>query len=336
MKLLIITQKADKTDPVLGFFHRWIEELALHCTEITVIAQKVGVHDLPKNVRVLSLGKEAGVGRFAQILRFWKLLITERSHYDRALVHMTPIWSVLGTPLWLLLRKPQYLWYESRGGRWPLTVALMFVRKVFSASPYGMPYPHPKQVITGHGIDTNVFHPGTQPREKGLLVSAGRITRAKRIGLMVECLAALPDSYHLVLAGTPITDEDKVEDEALRQSLHHRMLSGRVTLGALEPSALPPLLGRAETFLHASVTSLDKAVLEAMACGCFVVSSAKALAELLPPECTAHDHEMAQAVLALSALPPKEAQALRDRLRAIVVERHSLQSLAKRLTSEMS
>ena len=58
MKLLILTQKVDKNDPILGFFHRWVEEFARHCEQVTVIALGVGEYDLPQNVRVFSLGKE--------------------------------------------------------------------------------------------------------------------------------------------------------------------------------------------------------------------------------------------------------------------------------------
>jgi hypothetical protein len=61
MKLLIITQKVDINDPILGFFHRWIEEFAKHCEKITVICLYKGTYNLPNNVKVLSLGKEEGV-----------------------------------------------------------------------------------------------------------------------------------------------------------------------------------------------------------------------------------------------------------------------------------
>ena len=56
-RLLITTQAVDLDDPVLGFFHRWIEEFAKHCESISVICLKEGRHDLPDNVHVYSLGK---------------------------------------------------------------------------------------------------------------------------------------------------------------------------------------------------------------------------------------------------------------------------------------
>ena len=58
MKLLIVTQIVDKNDPILGFFHRWIEEFAKHVEHIEVICLKEGKHKLPSNVHIHSIGKE--------------------------------------------------------------------------------------------------------------------------------------------------------------------------------------------------------------------------------------------------------------------------------------
>ena len=60
MKLLIVTQKVDQNDSVLGFFHKWIIQFAGHFETVTVVCLEKGNYDLPKNVRVLSLGKEQG------------------------------------------------------------------------------------------------------------------------------------------------------------------------------------------------------------------------------------------------------------------------------------
>ncbi len=64
MKLLILTQKVDKNDDILGFFHGWIAEFARYCEKVTVVALEVHEYDLPRNVKVLSLGKEKSKGHF--------------------------------------------------------------------------------------------------------------------------------------------------------------------------------------------------------------------------------------------------------------------------------
>src|SRR3989339_803491 len=58
MKLLILTQKIDKNDDLLGFFYAWVGEFAKYYKKITVICLYRGESDLPENVKVLSLGKE--------------------------------------------------------------------------------------------------------------------------------------------------------------------------------------------------------------------------------------------------------------------------------------
>ena len=55
MRLLILTQKVDQNDDILGFFHGWIREFSKNFETITVISLGVGEYNLPANVRVLSL-----------------------------------------------------------------------------------------------------------------------------------------------------------------------------------------------------------------------------------------------------------------------------------------
>ena len=85
MKLLIITQKVDINDDVLGFFHRWIEEFAKHCEKITVICLQKGEYNLPDNVKVLSLGKEGAMAKIKYALNFYKYIWQERKTMMRFL-----------------------------------------------------------------------------------------------------------------------------------------------------------------------------------------------------------------------------------------------------------
>jgi len=111
MKLLIITQKVDINDDILGFFHGWIEKLAEKFEQIIVICLQKGKYNLPDNVKVLSLGKEQYlyhshiIRRLVFLYNFYKDIFRERKNYDTILVHMNPIYVLLGGLFWKLWRK---------------------------------------------------------------------------------------------------------------------------------------------------------------------------------------------------------------------------------------
>ena len=138
MKLLIITQKVDRNDPILGFFHRWIIEFAKHFESIAVICLFEGEHNLPANVKVLSLGKEEGGARISKtlryIVRFYNYIWRERKNYDAVFVHMNPIYVVLGGVLWRMWKKKISLWYTHKSVDLKLRAAEKFVHFIFTAS----------------------------------------------------------------------------------------------------------------------------------------------------------------------------------------------------------
>ncbi len=333
MKLLIVTQAVDRRHPILGFFHSWIEAFAKACGSVTVIGQQVGDHALPENVNVRTLHKESSVGIFGQIFRFWQLCIVE--DYDVVLVHMTPVWIVLGAPIWIIRGVPMYLWYEARGARWPLRVALFFVRAVFSASPHGMPLATPKSVVTGHGIDTDLFRPGPHARDMHRLVTVGRVTASKRLPILLDCLSALPGEYRLRVVGTPVTADDRRLLDELHAEIDRRGVRDRVEIGALPHADVIAELQSAAMFLHASETSLDKALLEAMACGCIAVSCASAAADVLPDALRATPETMPAVVARACALPEAERDALRARSREMIERHHGLKRLIDLLVARM-
>ena len=336
MKLLIITQKVDKNDPILGFFHRWIQEFASQIEQVTVIGQFVGEYDLPSNVIVKSLGKEKGKSRMGQILQFWKYQKELRSEYDVVLVHMTPIWVVLGQRLWKKFNKPVYLWYEARGGGWALPKALAHVRKVFGATAYGLPLQSAQHVIMGHGIDTEMFSLPETPRDPTLVVAIGRITRVKRYDIILKTIAALPEKYRLEVRGVTITPSDADALQKLMDLRHSLHLEGRVAeVAAATHVQIPALLKKASLFLHAAEGGLDKAILEAMSCGCPVVTSSRAARGVLPEECVATEDTMAAKANAVLALSSEKREELGKRLRQIVLENHSLSRLVERMITEM-
>tara|TARA_B100001989_G_C24488929_1_gene438479 strand:- start:142 stop:1152 length:1011 start_codon:yes stop_codon:yes gene_type:complete len=278
MKLLIITQVVDREHPVLGFFHQWISEFAAHCERVTVVCLQSGEYDLPENVTVVSLGKERGAGRFSILKNFYQAIISNRSQYNSVFVHMNQIYVILGWPIWFLLRKRISLWYTHGTVSLSLRLATLLADKIFTASNNSFNVSSAKVIVTGHGINTNHFAP-QQSDKKYDLISVGRISRAKNLHTLIDVLHSLSSSAapSLALVGTPVTTEDEAYEEELKNKILELSLQDRVHfIGKVTQQDLPETLNSAKVFVtSANNGSLDKAILEAMACGLPVVSMAE-------------------------------------------------------------
>jgi len=283
MKLLIITQVVDKEHPILGFFHRWIEEFSKHVEVLHVICLEEGVHNLPKNVRVHSLGKEKGRGRLGYILEFYRLIISLRFEYDRIFVHMNQIYVLLGAPVWKLLKKKMTLWYMHGSRPWSLTLAEKLVAAIYTGSAESFPIASKKVVVTGHGIDTERFTASAAQKTRDL-ITVGRITAVKNLQGLCAALTVLRNTHPvtLTIVGEARTDSERAYEAALKAQLDRDGLTEIVTfLGKVGQTELPSVLASAKVFVTmAQNGSLDKAMLEAMACGLPVIAMAPGAASL--------------------------------------------------------
>ena len=283
MKFLIVTQVVDENHPILGFFHRWIEEFAKHCEHVHVICLQEGHHSLPPNVTVHSLGKEEGKGRLQYLIRFYKLIWQLRHDYDQVFIHMNQIYVILGAPLWRSLGKRIKFWYMHGAKSWSLRLAAALAQVIYTGSRESFPLKSRKVVVTGHGIDTDHFLPRESIKTTDL-VTVGRITASKNLGLLIEAVAELQSAYPvtLTIVGAPQTESERAYYEALQQSVSANHLENKIIFkGKLIQRDLPNVLGSAKVFVTAATNgSLDKAVLEAMAVGLPVVSMAPGTASL--------------------------------------------------------
>ncbi|OHA82039.1 MAG: hypothetical protein A2675_00210 [Candidatus Yonathbacteria bacterium RIFCSPHIGHO2_01_FULL_51_10] len=343
MRLLILTQKVDIHDPVLGFFHRWIEEFAKHARQVTVIALGVGEYHLPQNVRVFSLGKPAQgwsasdgerfFSRFKYSVRFYHLIWRERKNYDAVFVHMNPEYVILGGFLWRLWGKKIALWYTHKSVDLKLRLAEKFADDIFTASKESFRLPSKKVMVMGHGIDTNLFS-GARKREKkeGAQISilhVGRITSIKNLEAVVEALNILKNDQKVdaraVFVGAPVTESDKEYLKKLQKSVNDRNLSTVVSfVGAVSHDRVPSYYASADIVVNLSDTgSIDKAVLEGMASGVHVLTSNEAFKNILPQHCmvSKNPKEIAKRIVLLAHRTPELA------LRDYVAGRHSLPRL---------
>lgn len=314
MKLLIITQKIDMNDGGLGFFHAWVKEFAQYYEKVEVICLYEGYHILPENVQVHSLGKEHGQSRIKYLYRLYKYLFT--LDYDRIFVHMNQIY----VPLVELFGKPIYLWYMHKQVSVSLHIATHLVKKVFTASPESFRIASHKKVVISHGIDTDLFSPATSLGEK--IIAVGRISRIKGQVDIAKAYLESKVSNELLIVGGTITPDDKEYERELKS------FTGVTLTGPIAQKDLPDMYRQARVFVHNSRTgSLDKVVLEALACGLTVVSVDPALKDYAYIT-DGSVKDMAEKIKQALEKPLPSA-------REYVVHNHNLHHLIKRLVKEM-
>jgi glycosyltransferase involved in cell wall biosynthesis len=338
LKLLILTQKVDKNDDVLGFFHAWVEEFAKHSERVTVICLEKGECDFPLNVKVLSLGKEAGLSRFRYLARFYHFIFRERRNYDTVFVHMNPEYVVLGGFLWRGLGKKVALWYAHKQVNLKLRIAEKLVHVIFTASRESFRLASKKVRVMGHGIDALLFHCGERaPSEELRLVTVGRIAPAKDLDMMADACARLSDkgiSFCFDIIGES-SAADKAYEKRLRRMIRERGLSESIRFsGPMNHAEIAKTLCSYDVFLHASAGtgSLDKAPLEAMCAGIPVISASVAFRDILAP----HDMfvsgaaEMVERVMRLRDQSYRRSVA--GKLQKIISETHDLPTLISRMS----
>lgn len=344
MKLLICTQKMDKNDPILGFFHRWVEEFAKKCEGVIVICLKEGEHELPENVRVLSLGKERGVSRIKYLFRFYRFLFKERKNYDAVFVHMNTVYVLLGGLLWRLWRKKVGLWYAHGHTGFFLKLSEKITNIIFTSTKKGCRLHSSKVKIVGQGIDTNYFHPEDK-REKNeafTLITVGRISPVKDYETMIEAMGILSQkniNYLLEIIGGAESREEKDYQEKLKDQVKEKNLEKKIIFkGPLSNTDILEDLQSSDVFISTSLTgSMDKAVLEAMATGTPASTCNEAFDELLADEKNLllfrkkSKNELSEKLLSLYTLGDKERQSLGGRLREKVVKNHSLPTLIDKI-----
>lgn len=345
MRILILTQKVDINDDVLGFFHGWIKEFAKQFEDIIVICLERGEHGLPKNVKVLSLGKEKGKSKLKYLINFYKYIWRQRNNYDTVFVHMNQIYVILGGLFWKLWHKKISLWYAHGHVDWRLSLAKKIADVIFTSTQEGFRIKSRKVRIVGQGIDIEKFKPVPKKESRVFrIISVGRISRSKDYKTLIRAIEELNDNnLEVKIIGGPGLSEDEVYLKGLKELIKRKRLGQVLRFIGPKPNRdIIEFLQTADLFVNMSHTgSLDKAVLEAMACGLPILTCNEALGDVLGKYAEnlmypKKDFKaLAKKIEFFAKLNNKNKKALSKDLRQIVVENHSLNSLIKKISSAL-
>lgn len=278
MKLLIVTQKIDRNDPVLGFFHRWVVEFARHTDRISVICLEQGEYDLPKNVAVYSLGKEKGSSRIRYIIQFYHHIWSLRNEYDTVFVHMNQEYVILGALVWKILKKKITMWRNHHFGNIFTRLAMTFCDKIFCTSQYSFTASSPKTVLMPVGIDTEHFYRDKSiKRENRSILFLARMSPVKRPHLVIESLHRLNEAgieFAADFYGDSLS-KDIPYLESLKEKIKEYALDDRAAFKEGIPNSKTPHVYVAhDIFINASPSGMyDKTIFEAMACESLILVS---------------------------------------------------------------
>lgn len=344
MRLLVFTQALDRQDPTLSAYHRLVLEIAKNFESVIVICLKKGDFQMPKNVRVLSLGKEEGESRFKYLKNLYTYVITERNNYDSVFVHMNQEYILLAGFLWKVFKKDVYMWRNHHAGSFLTKIAVAFCKKVFCTSKFSYTAKFYKTVLMPVGIDTDLFKkiPEVIKEEKTILFLA-RIAPVKKPHVLVEALKLLSARlipFTAYFYGDPLpADEGYYVD--LKNNVMRANLSGSVHFKSGVPNTeTVKAYNESSVFVNLSSSGMyDKTIFEAMACETLTLASNLNLQGLVSPDFIFEEDNEKDLALKLERLISLSAPERNEKgrvLREVVLRHHSIKELGEKLVKEIS
>ena len=344
LRVLMITQKVDLDDDILGFTHTWVNKLAERVERLYVLALAVGRHSLRDNVELFSMGKERGNSRLERLVNFNRVvggLVLGRK-VDVIFIHMCPRYAILAAPYAKLMQVPVVMWFTHHSTSNELRIAHWLVDKVVTASKESFRLKSDKVVITGHGIDTDRFKPLDVRREGNtkVILSVGRISPIKDYETLIKAADILVNENgvqnvrFVIVGGVPVRAQEQylaglkemIADLGLTQ---HFQFVGAVPYDKVAFYYQNCVL----TVNMCPTGGADKAVLEGLACGKPAVVCNKTFAPILGEDTPSllfeerNASDLAERVLAILQSNGKVRKAMGCRLRERVVKMHSVDKL---------
>lgn len=347
MRLLMLTRKVDCQDASpAGFTYNWVKKIGEKLDKLYVIAwQKSDRGNLPKNIEIISLPKSKFLKVF--ILQFKLLAILPK--IDGVFCHQNPEYTILSAPLAKIFNKKIIAWYTHGSVSWRLKLVNLLADKILTASEESCRLKNRKKIkVVGHGVDTEYFKPGhgsgqsTDRNEDFNILSVGRISPVKNYGTLIQAIDILVNqkkfkNLKLWIIGAPGLKGQEKYLQRIKQLVKDKNLEEHIDfLGAIPHNQILFYYRQADLFVNLSQTgSIDKAVLEAMACQRLVVTSNQAFEKVLPDKRlflkANQPDDLAEKIIELYSLDDEEKRRISRLSRQKVVDDYNLEKLIKKI-----
>lgn len=320
MKLLFITQKLHQQD---AFGILWIDALRRRGFDVQVLCLECDAAS-QYSFSVHSLGKERRNSRGRQIFNF--LIAMRTLQYDRVFIHMSPVWYAIGWWYWLMKGIPVYMWYTHYKMQLGVLLFGFFGKRFFCATPQSLPQyaSSSKKIVTGHGIDLQFWQRRTNScTDARKLLIVHRLSRSKRLELVLHALTLLPSQYTVDIYGIAAELDYAAAMRTLVQELG---LESRIRFhGTVPMQELPAIYTQHALILNMASETIDKTMLEAMTCGCYPITTSANSQAIGIPSAPSSDSpkDIARFIEQCVQKVPADPQALYD----IVLRKHSLEQL---------
>ncbi len=362
MRILVITQKVNENDSVLGFFCGWLNGLAKGIDKVYVIALEVKNVNLANNIEFYSLYKENGSNRLRRFLKFNRVLLNLclNKKIDIILIHMCPEYAILSWLYAKLKNIPIVMWYAHKDVGIYLRLGDILINKIITSSRCGLRIKTDKAIVTGQGIDVDKFKilpsvqdtvqygvdscllggqakPRIQDNGKKMILSVGRISPIKNYEVLIKAVDILVNQKNVrglkfqIVGDVPLKLQETYLD-FLRDIIRRYNLEDYIQLiGPVPYTRIHNYYQNCDLFVSTSDTgSLDKAVLEAMACEKVVLTCNEAFFDLL--KIYAHillfdknnADSLAEKIIYILEMDRRERHRLAGSLREIVIRNHNL------------
>ena len=341
LKLLMITRKVDVNDALAGFTYDWVKEIGGNLEKLYVVSWQAGnVTDLPENIEVIFLSDS----KLKKVFILWFKLFKILPKIDGVFCHMNPEYTILVGPLARLFGKRIVSWYTHKAVTVRRRILEILANKIITASSESFrdPWFAKKVAIIGHGINTDLFKPKTGSRSDSQfrIISVGRISPTKDYESIIKSTDLLDNkSVQLKIVGDVILKSQKAYFNELKEMVAKMDLADQVDFpGWIANRDMVPYYQESDLFINTSGTgSVDKVVLEAMACGCLVLTSNEAFESIIGSEFMVEKNNpkaLAEKISWLMNIGLEEKTKILDKFRQIILDGYDLKKLAKKIVNQ--